>query len=95
MTLTPPAGTYLVVFSTSTVNSGNGSERNYFNIYAGGVLVVGTERQVGIGGGAWVAVYTNTSCTVNGSQAIETRWRVIGGTGTVKSRRLSIVRIGS
>lgn len=93
MTLTPAAGTYLAIFSTSTVNSGNGSARNYFSIYSGGGQVSHSERRVGISGGSIVPVSTHAVVTVNGSQAIEAQWRVVGGTGTVYNRSLTLVKL--
>jgi hypothetical protein len=94
MTVTPAAGTYLVSFDTSTVNSGNGSERNFINLYSGGAVVSGTERRVGISGGGVTTVSTHAVVTVNGSQAIEARWRVIAGTGTVYQKRMTLIRLG-
>jgi hypothetical protein len=94
MTLTPGAGTYLILFSASTVNSGNGAERNYFSIYANGVQVTATERKVGIAGGAYVPVSISAPVTVGASQAIDIRWRVIAGTGTTSQRRLMLIRLG-
>lgn len=94
MTITPAAGTYLVLFSTSTVNSGNGAERNYFSVYSGGSQVSGTERKVGVGGGAYSLAATQGVVTVNGAQAVEIRWRVIAGTGTAAARKMILVRMG-
>jgi hypothetical protein len=93
MTLTPAAGTYLALFCSSTVNSGNGAERNYFSLYSGGVKDTGSERTIGISGGSYSAVTSMGVFTVNGSQAIEVRWRVIAGTGTTKARRLTLIRL--
>lgn len=94
MTLTPAAGTYLVLFSTSAVNSGNGAERNYFSIYSGGTQVTGTERKAGVAGGMYSVVSTQGVVTVNGSQAVEIRWRVAGGTGTAAARKMILIRMG-
>jgi len=90
---TPAAGTYLVNFSTSTVNSGNSADRNYFALYVGGSIVSHTERRVGISGGAYVPAVISAIVSVDGSQNIEVRWRVTAGTGTVQQRTLSAVRI--
>ena len=84
MTSTPAAGTYLCFFTGGGWLSNPGSS-NYTvaaSIYAGGSQVSGSEIQFSD------AQYYNTpfSCvgvaTVNGSQAIEGRWRVNGGGGT-------------
>lgn len=94
MTLTPAAGTYLVMWSGSIVNSANGAERTWVSLYSGGSQVSATERSIGTGGGAYSPAMTHAVVTVTGSQAIELRWRVAGGTSTVHSRRLSIARVG-
>lgn len=95
MTLTPAAGTYLVTFSTSGVNSGNGASRMFFSIYVNGVQVAHSEREFGISGGGNVAVYTNAVVTVNGAQAIEARWRAVAGTNTAHERSLTLIRVGA
>jgi hypothetical protein len=94
MTLTPAAGTYWVLWHGSIVNSANGAERTWVSLYLGGSQVSATERSIGTAGGAYAPSMTGAVLTVNGSQAIELRWRVAGGTSTVHSRRLSILKIG-
>lgn len=94
MTLTPAAGTYLATFSTSATNSGNGSTRMFFSIYSATVQVAHSEREIGINGGINVAVHTNAVVTVNGSQAIEARWRAVAGTNTCHERSLTLIRLG-
>lgn len=95
MTLTPASGTYFVTFSTSGLNSGNGAERNWYSIYVNGVQNAASERRLGIAGGATIPINTSAIVTVNGSQAIEIRWRVAAGTGTSYQRSLNCVRIGT
>jgi hypothetical protein len=94
MTQTPATGTYLVMWTGSVVNSANGTERTWVSIYSGGTQVTATERSIGTSGGAYSPAITHAIVTVNGSQAIELRWRAAGGTSTVHSRRLSIARVG-
>jgi hypothetical protein len=94
MSVTPVAGTYLVMFAGSTLNSGNGAERNFFNLYSGGVVIPYSEQRIGISGAAASAVNIQAITTVNGSQAIQAFWRVIAGTGTIYQRSLIITRIG-
>jgi hypothetical protein len=96
MTLTPEAGTYVVWFSGSAGNS-TGTASVTPSIYSGGSQVTATERQI-IGGGAQFAgARIPFACigvtTVNGSQAIEGRWRVSAGTGSMLHKTLLIVRI--
>lgn len=95
MTITPAAGVWDVNFRGSTLNSGNGAERNYFSVYVGGVQVAASEIRVGIAGGAVVPIATGGIVTVNGSQAIQIRWRVAAGTGTVYQRAMSVRRLSS
>lgn len=94
MTITPVAGTYWIIWHGSILNSANGSERTWVSLYSGGSQVSATERSIGTAGGAYFPAMTGAVVTVNGSQAIELRWRVAGGTSTVHSRRLSMLRIG-
>lgn len=94
MSITPAAGTYLATFSTSGLNSGNGASRMFFSIYSGGVQVAHSERELGISGGANIAVHTNAVVTVNGSQAIEAMWRAVAGTNTAHERSLTLIRLG-
>jgi hypothetical protein len=94
MTLTPAAGTYLATFSSSVLNSGNGASRLFVSIYSNAVQVAHSEREIGISGGANVPVQTNAVVTVNGSQAIEARWRAVAGTNTAHERSLTIIRLG-
>jgi hypothetical protein len=93
MTLTPAAGTYLVSFGTSTVNSGNGALRNFFILSVGGSTIAATNRSTGVAGSSYSVVSIGYPVTVNGSQAIEIYWSVLAGTGTALERTLSIVKI--
>jgi len=94
MTLTPAAGTYAIIFSTSGLNSANGATRMFFNIYSGGALVTHSEREIGVSGGANSAVHTSAVVTVNGSEAIEARWRAVAGTNTCHERSLIAIKLG-
>lgn len=92
MTLTPAAGTWLILFSTSVNNSANGTTRNFVNLYSGSSVIPGTERNTGSTSDAPVS--TQAVVTLDGITAISAKWRVVGGTGTAHSRRLTAVRIG-
>lgn len=94
MTLTPAAGTYVAIFSSSGLNSGNGATRMFFSIYSGGSQVTHSERELGIAASANVAIHTAATVTVNGSQAIDVRWRAVAGTNTVHERSLTLIRLG-
>ncbi len=94
MTQTPAAGTYLVMWTGSIVNSANGAERTFISLYLAGSQVSATERSIGTSGAAYSPATTHAIISPNGSQAIELRWRVAGGTSTVHSRRLTLIRLG-
>ncbi len=90
MTITPLAGIYFVAFS-SLVNGSTGVVAVFTSIYTGGVQAPPTERSMT---GIVPASLTSIGrVTVNGSQAIEGRWRVSSGTGTVTSRCLLIMAV--
>lgn len=101
MTITPAAGTYLVWFSTSLEsNSTNSVVR--INIYSGGSIVSASERWAvpqfsagGLGGSPSIPIpiATQATVTVNGSQAIEGRWRRSAGTATAHQRTLTILKV--
>lgn len=95
MTLTPAAGVYLALWSGSIVNSANGAERTFISLYVGGSQVTATERSIGTSGGAYASSSVSSIVTVNGSQAVELRWRVAGGTSTVHSRRLTVLKVSN
>jgi hypothetical protein len=94
LTTTPAAGTYLVMASVESTNSGNGTTRNTIAVHVGGVLVADTERSHGVAGGAQSVVPVQTVVTVNGSEVIDLRAKVVAGTGTFTNRNLTLVRIG-
>lgn len=95
MTLTPPSGTYMVFFQTSLSHGSNGGSA-YANIYAGGSLVANSEIQFKRSSQNMIvpSSINGILTTVNGSQAIEARWRVNSGTGTMNIYRyLSVLRV--
>ena len=92
MSVTPVRGIFRASFSSSVVNSNNGAQRTFVSLYVGGVQLAYTEIPIGTGGGAYQAVSITAQCTVDGTQAIEARWRVAGGTSTMTQRVLSVVR---
>lgn len=102
MTTTPAAGTYLVLFSTSVESSSNNSDLR-ISIYSGGSQATHSERWAvpqfssgGLGGSPSIPIpiATHAVVTVNGSQAIEGRWRRSAGTATAHQRSLSIFKVG-
>lgn len=98
MTLTPIAGTYLVMFSTTVEHSAQ-SVAVFISIYAGGTLKTDSVRgpvprfnALGANSLSPMAS-TNGVVTVNGSQAIEIRWKTASGTATAHQRTLNILRV--
>lgn len=97
MTLTPPAGTYQVYFTTSVSHGSNGAMIN-MALYAGGVELANSQTQttprVAVGLNA-AALTLNQSVigevTVDGSQAIEIRWNTSTGTATSVGNRMMII----
>lgn len=69
MTLTPPAGTYLVWFSGSFNNT---NDVTFVSIYSNGVQSQSSEER-NEGGSALIPFNSVAKVTVNGSQAIEGR----------------------
>lgn len=98
MTITPAAGTYLAMFS-STVDHSAQSVAVVASLYSGGVLKTDSVRGVvprfnGIGANTLSpCVATQGLVTVNGSQAIEARWKTASGTATAHQRTLTILRV--
>lgn len=96
MTLTPAAGTYLVWFTGSVDHSANNATM-FLSIYLGGVQEASSEREFGRGAGQG-DVTNSFACaarvSVDGTQAIEGRWRTPSSTATMHERTLQILRVG-
>jgi len=91
MTLTPPSGTYLVMFSGA--RNTNQNDASQVSIWAAGAQVPESERrgQARDHEDAFVSV---ARVTVNGSQAIEGRWRTSGNQQiTMWERQLTLVKV--
>lgn len=96
MTVTPPAGTYQLVFSTD-VNSGSAgsivtlgtfvggtlSEQIKVMPFAGGTLTVGNQR---------IGISINDEVVVNGSQAITIQWSSSTAGLTSAAKRMTYTR---
>lgn len=98
MTSTPVAGTYMVVFSGG-VDHSNQNVAVVVSIYVGGALKTDSVRSPiprfnGVSANSLTPIVTtNGIVTVNGSQAIEIRWKTASGTATVHQRTLDIIRV--
>lgn len=93
MTLTPPAGTYLVWFSGSTEKDDQSNA--YESIYFNNIKVDSSEVRSGfnLGGVTPIPFTSIAKVTVDGTQTIEGRWRVDGGTGTMHQRNLTALQV--
>lgn len=94
MTLTPPAGTWIAMFSSSVINS-LVAQTTIVTLYVGGVQAASTERSNKNAGNDPSGVAFQKRITVNGSQAVEVRWKVTGGTGTIRQRTLTLFRVST
>lgn len=99
MTMTPPAGTYLVWYSAD-LNSPNSGSVVSVSIYVGGVQKGDSLRKIMpfaggtlTAGSQRVGVSTNGLVTVNGSQAIAIEWSTSAGTITTGPRTMNTLRI--
>lgn len=93
MTLTPGAGTYFVFFTSDWSNSGNNASQ-FASCYANGVKVGNSERQYARSTTSKRdGLAINCFATVDDAQAIEVRWRVSNGTGTIGNRTLTLLRV--
>jgi len=102
MTITPSIpGTYLVMFSTTLQQNTNNATVTV-SLYGNGSQITGSERSAipQFQGGVTPSLNINAPImvqalvTVNGSQAIEARWRRSAGTATALARALTITRVG-
>jgi hypothetical protein len=92
MTLTPESGTYMVWF-VGTVENNTNDSITYTSIYHGGTQSLESERLHSSSGGRASSFCCMAIVTVNGSQAIEGKWRVSANTGTIRSRTLTILKM--
>jgi hypothetical protein len=98
MTITPSAGTYFVTFSTS-VSGATRNDSHFVSLYSGGSVITHSEREMFYSNanqvvGMILGTHTQAIVTVNGSQAIEARYRCTAGSAiTVYERSLIIIKI--
>lgn len=102
MTLTPPAGTYLVWFSGSgTIDTDqNSPEAVFCSIYSNGTQIPSSEERYASSSNL-TAPYPNfpfncvAKVTVDGNQTIEGRWRVgqADAQGIMYQRNLTILKV--
>lgn len=98
MTLTPASGTYIVFFSAG-VDHSNQSVAVVVSLYSGGVQKASSVRSPiprfnGVGAITLTPIVAiNGTVVVNGSQAIEIRWKTASGTATMHQRILNILKV--
>lgn len=91
MSITPAAGTYFVVFST-TANGSNSSANIYCAINAGSVVVESERYYKSSSSNTWT-MFTQAKVTVNGSTAITAVVKTSAGTLALGARTLSIIAV--
>jgi len=92
LTLTPVAGSYTVDFNT-TVDSTTNARTHTFSIYVNGIIVASSVRQTYTDTAKFQNISISTGkITVNGSQAIDVRWAISGGTGTIYQRVFKLTK---
>lgn len=98
-TVTPAAGTYLVIASVNVTASSASGGVVSIDLYVGGTPQIDTLRACQPYGGAVAASFQNMSLatnkivTVNGSQAIALYGKTSAGTGTITGLNFDVVRI--
>jgi hypothetical protein len=103
ITGTPPAGTYLVMFSCSMGANNTTAALTTISLYTGASLgtatqVPGTERRVENGSGGQgsritASVSFQVPVTFTGTSVYEIRWRRSAGTSSIFHRQLTLLRI--
>jgi hypothetical protein len=94
MTVTPEAGTYIVIAYTASRNSSNGAI-NRFSLYSANVEVTGTSDNIQVSNNRIHAWSASCEVTLNGSQAVEIRWNRSAGTASVFGRYLTLIKVAS
>lgn len=92
MTITPPAGVYLVWAYTNSNNSSNGAI-NRFSIYSGGVQQANTLDNIQVNSNRRHSWSASCEVTVDGTQNIEVRWNRNTGTARCFGRYITILRV--
>lgn len=94
MTLTPIAGTYLVLFNSSNSSVSNNAQ-NFISLYRDGVQIAGSERVTqSVASNFVFQTSTQAVTTFNGTQQLRLYGRVSTGTFTINARTLIALRLG-
>lgn len=97
MSNTPAAGTYMVTFSASGKGNSDDQEMQVC-LYSGGSAVTHTERDYGYEADSnnndrRFTIHTQAIITVNGSQAIEARYKTNTGTFNIYERSMTLLKV--
>jgi len=93
MSITPGAGDYLVMYSSTYKNSNNG-QHVYCSLYVNGTKVTHTERSnITTGGNECPVAFQAVVTGVTAGQTLTVQWRVTNNTGTMRQRALTLLRI--
>lgn len=105
MTVTPPAGSYLIFFGAKANTSGVNAQSEY-GIYVGGTLVPETKRELSCSltllgvitvslNTIGVEARTSSRISVDGTQTVEIKFRSVNGVAvSFGERSLTLVRVG-
>lgn len=100
MSVTPIAGTYLVIFS-GVIQSSQAGSTVTISLYSGGVQDTASIRPMAPFDGGTLSATTGSCCgatqgvyTVNGSQVIQVDWHTSAGTASTFQRNLTLLKIG-
>lgn len=94
MTLTPIAGTYLLIFNSSNSSTSNNA-MNYVSLYKDAVQIAGSERVTQSVASNFVFQTSTTAVTsFNGIEQLRLYARVSTGTFTINARTLIALRLG-
>lgn len=94
LTITPVAGNYIAMFDSGVTHDTN-NEKVYYAIFVNGVQVTNSERIFTCQNAAERNAATThvNNITVDGTQAVDVRWKVDVGTGTMGNRILTLIRL--
>ena len=93
MSITPPAGFYLVWFDTN-INSDTNNTQTDIGIFIDAILAPNASTKISMLAALdLLGIGIHSLVQVNGAQAINMRWNVTAGTTTAGSKRLSILKV--
>lgn len=93
---TPPAGSYILIFNSSSTFSA-GSKDFFIALFKAGTIIANSERRYTCAGnGAYLPIGTQTIVTVDGTEQIDARAHIdSSGTLSLTNRSLILIRFGT